>query len=189
MNQSEISGGGNKTMEENDKKAGEMFTKDDNVNVLAKQEEQKVNLRSEETVNLFEGAIKVPKNQTFKHEKMDKKHYYSVHNPKFSNLVLNPLISEKSMAVCSNGFYTFLVDKKATKKQITHAIEKIFGIAVIDIKTIRTGNMISHWSHKKKKNLKENIGKKALIKFNPDVEIDMERVQTIMQNRTNIMER
>ena len=146
-------------------------------------------VQQEETIALFEGAIRVPKEQRFRHLNMEKKHYYSVNNPKFSSLIANPVISEKSMAICANGYYTFKVDKKATKRQITHAIEKIFGIAVVEIKTIRTGSMVSRWSHKKKKNLKEGIGKKALIKFNPEVEIDMERVQNIMQNRTNIMER
>jgi ribosomal protein L23 len=87
----------------------------------------------------------------------------------------------------ANGYYTFKVHKTATKQQIVHALEVMFGIAVVEIKTIRTGQTKAHWSHKKKKNIKVEVGKKALVKFNPDVELNMEKIQSMMDNRQQMM--
>lgn len=141
-----------------------------------------------ETVTLFDGAITVPKDQNFKHVNIPAKKKYNVYNPKFSQAVANPVITEKTMAMTEDGYYTFKVDKKATKHQITHCLELMFGIAVVEIKTIRSGSMTAHWNRKKKKkNIKVDISKKALVKFNPAVELNMEKVQSMMDNRQNMM--
>lgn len=141
-----------------------------------------------ERISLFDGAINVPANQEFKHKRFKKTDLYNIYNSKFNDLVDNPIITEKTMDISNDGFYTFKVDKNATKKQITHALEVMFGIAVVSIKTIRTGQQTAHWNRKKKKkNIKKDIEKKALVKFNPDVELNMEKVQSIMENRQKIM--
>jgi ribosomal protein L23 len=141
-----------------------------------------------ETVTLFDGAVTVPKDQNFKHVKISAKKKYNVYNPKFSQTVANPVITEKSMAMTEDGYYTFKVDKTATKYQIVHSLELMFGIAVVEIKTIRSGTMTAYWNrNKKKKNIKKEITKKALVKFNPAVELNMEKIQSMMDNRQNIM--
>jgi ribosomal protein L23 len=155
---------------------------------MSKEEEEKNNQSVVEQVQLFDGAITVPKNQKFRHVNFPKKKIYNVYNKKFSELVASPLITEKAMDITNDGYYTFKVHKNATKPQIIHSLELMFGIAVVDIKTIRTGQTTAHWNRKKKKkNIKVDIAKKALVKFNPDVELNMEKIQTMMDNRQNIM--
>lgn len=51
-------------------------------------------------------------------------------------MLKRPVFSEKSMQLAKGGWYTFLVDKKARKPEITTALEKAFGINVVAIKTI-----------------------------------------------------
>src|SRR3989344_3120674 len=50
-------------------------------------------------------------------------------------LLHKPLVTEKAMANVSKHYYGFLVDTKATKSQIKAAVEKLFGVTVVGIKT------------------------------------------------------
>ena len=54
------------------------------------------------------------------------------------DIILGPVITEKSMAGGQNNVYTFKVDKKATKTQIKREIESHFGVKVLKINTIVT---------------------------------------------------
>lgn len=47
-----------------------------------------------------------------------------------------PVITEKSMAATAGNLYTFEVEKDATKHQIKKAVEKIFGVDVLQVRTI-----------------------------------------------------
>jgi large subunit ribosomal protein L23 len=57
------------------------------------------------------------------------------------HVVKRPLVTEKNMARAENrGIYTFEVDRGANKVQIRKAIEKIFKVSVVDVRTsIRKG--------------------------------------------------
>lgn len=56
---------------------------------------------------------------------------------KYLDIIKAPVITEKSQdAKNEEGKYTFKVDPKANKTEIKLAIEKIFNVKVIDIKTI-----------------------------------------------------
>jgi large subunit ribosomal protein L23 len=50
-------------------------------------------------------------------------------------VVIEPVISEKSYALMSEGKYTFRVADRAHKTQITHAVEEIFGVSVAAVRT------------------------------------------------------
>ena len=51
-------------------------------------------------------------------------------------VVKRPLVTEKNMARAeARGIYTFEVAVRANKIQIRHAIEKIFKVNVIDVRT------------------------------------------------------
>lgn len=52
------------------------------------------------------------------------------------NVILGPIISEKSMNEASNGRYTFRVLQKAGKKDIKRAVEEKFKVNVLKISTI-----------------------------------------------------
>ena len=52
------------------------------------------------------------------------------------DIILKPVVSEKSYGLIDEGKYTFLVDPRATKTEIKLAIEKIFGVKVAAVNTI-----------------------------------------------------
>ncbi|MFM6974016.1 MAG: 50S ribosomal protein L23, partial [Agromyces sp.] len=46
------------------------------------------------------------------------------------DIIISPVVSEKSYGLIDEGKYTFLVDPRANEKEIKLAIEKIFGVQV-----------------------------------------------------------
>jgi large subunit ribosomal protein L23 len=50
-------------------------------------------------------------------------------------VLVEPVISEKSYALMSEGKYTFRVADRAHKTQIAHAVEEIFGVDVVAVRT------------------------------------------------------
>ena len=52
------------------------------------------------------------------------------------DIIIRPIITEKSSAGIAEGKYTFEVNKKSTKIDIKNAVEKLFGVKVLDVKTI-----------------------------------------------------
>ncbi|WP_040210018.1 50S ribosomal protein L23 [Clostridium polynesiense] len=54
------------------------------------------------------------------------------------DIIRKPVITEKSMAAMAEKKYTFIVHMTANKSQIKRAVEEVFGVKVLDVKTIRT---------------------------------------------------
>ena len=52
------------------------------------------------------------------------------------DVIIAPVVSEKSYALIDDGKYTFLVDTRANKTEIKFAIEKIFGVKVASVNTL-----------------------------------------------------
>lgn len=52
-----------------------------------------------------------------------------------TQIIKRPIITEKSTSLSAQNFYTFEVDKGATKPQIKRAMEESFGVHVIEVKT------------------------------------------------------
>lgn len=52
------------------------------------------------------------------------------------DIIVKPIITEKSSFAMSEGKYTFKVSKKATKIDIRNAVEKLFGVKVLDVTTM-----------------------------------------------------
>lgn len=52
------------------------------------------------------------------------------------DIIIRPIITEKSSFAMSEGKYTFEVSKKATKIDIRNAVEKLFGVKVINVNTV-----------------------------------------------------
>ena len=52
------------------------------------------------------------------------------------DIILKPIITEKSSSDMQEGKYTFKVAKNATKIQIKNAVEKLFEVKVISVNTI-----------------------------------------------------
>jgi large subunit ribosomal protein L23 len=56
------------------------------------------------------------------------------------DIILSPVVSEKSYSLIDDGKYTFVVDPRANKTEIKLAIEKIFSVKVASVNTLnRTG--------------------------------------------------
>ncbi|YAL83913.1 50S ribosomal protein L23 [Dermacoccaceae bacterium W4C1] len=51
------------------------------------------------------------------------------------DVLISPVVSEKSYALLDEGKYTFLVDPRANKTEIKVAVEKIFGVKVESVHT------------------------------------------------------
>ncbi|MFD1721154.1 50S ribosomal protein L23 [Amnibacterium endophyticum] len=51
------------------------------------------------------------------------------------DIIIRPVVSEKSYSLIDEGKYTFLVDPRANKTEIKLAIEKIFDVKVASITT------------------------------------------------------
>ncbi len=79
-------------------------------------------------------------------------------NIQYYDVILKPVITEKSMALMSSKKYTFLVHPEANKIQIKEAVEKMFsGTKVKKVNTMnlkgkkkRRGYIVGRTSKKKK---------------------------------------
>ena len=56
----------------------------------------------------------------------------------YSDIIIAPVITEKSMAERQNNVYTFKVAKSATKDEIKFAIEEAFNVSVKNVNTLNT---------------------------------------------------
>ena len=52
------------------------------------------------------------------------------------DVILAPVVSEKSYGLIDDGKYTFIVDPRSNKTEIKLAIEKIFGVKVERVNTL-----------------------------------------------------
>ena len=52
------------------------------------------------------------------------------------DIVIRPVVSEKSYAGLDRNTYTFLVDKRANKTEIKEAIQQIWNVQVTSVRTL-----------------------------------------------------
>jgi large subunit ribosomal protein L23 len=52
------------------------------------------------------------------------------------DILLAPVVSEKSYGLLDEGKYTFLVDTRANKTEIKIAVEQVFGVRVKAVNTV-----------------------------------------------------
>ena len=81
------------------------------------------------------------------------------------DIIIEPVITEKSNNDLQGGKYTFKVNKKATKVDIARAVEKLFDVRVLDVNTITVNG--------KKKRVGRSVGmtsdwKKAVVTIDTD---------------------
>jgi large subunit ribosomal protein L23 len=51
-------------------------------------------------------------------------------------VIIEPVVSEKSYALMADGKYTFRIDDRAHKTQVKRAVEEIFDVEVVDVRTL-----------------------------------------------------
>lgn len=52
------------------------------------------------------------------------------------DVIIEPVVSEKSYALLEQGAYTFRVHPSATKPEIHDAVQSIFGVKVVKVNTL-----------------------------------------------------
>jgi large subunit ribosomal protein L23 len=85
-------------------------------------------------------------------------------------VILEPVVSEKSYALMADGKYTFRVDERAHKTQIRLAVEEIFGVGVVEVRTITVR------SKPKRRGLhrgRTRSWKKAIVQLTPGDRIEL----------------
>ena len=56
----------------------------------------------------------------------------------YADIIIAPVVTEKSMVNRQSNVYTFKVAKSATKTEIKHAVEKAFKVKVASVNTLNT---------------------------------------------------
>ena len=81
------------------------------------------------------------------------------------DIIIKPIITEKSMAGMAMKKYTFKVAKSANKLEISKAIEKLFGVKVDKVNTI---NVRGHLHRQGRTQGYTSDWKKAVVKLKED---------------------
>lgn len=88
------------------------------------------------------------------------------------SIIIRPVVSEKSYGLLDDGVYTFVVDPRATKIEISQAVETIFNVQVAKVNTLNRKG-------KRKRNRKsQTFGqrpntKRAIVTLAGDGRIDL----------------
>lgn len=51
-------------------------------------------------------------------------------------VLIRPVVSEKSYALMDKGVYVFVVDDRATKVEVRQSVEEVFGVRVAKVNTL-----------------------------------------------------
>ncbi len=93
-----------------------------------------------------------------------------------SEIIISPVVSEKSFAETENGKYSFRVHKDAHKTQVRQAIEELFDVKVAAV------NIIQVRPKPKRRGLIKGTRpgwKKAIVKLRPGQEIELFRAPNL----------
>jgi large subunit ribosomal protein L23 len=88
------------------------------------------------------------------------------------NIILGPIVTEKSILGQSKGIYSFWVSPSANKYQIADAVEAVFALKPKSVRTSAVlGKAKTDW--KKRTPIQKPDRKKAVVDFGKDQKIDM----------------
>lgn len=85
-------------------------------------------------------------------------------------VIIRPVVTERSFDLMEQGKYTFEVARKAPKEEIASAVEKLFGVHVLKVNTM--------WVKPKNKRVRYQVGKtrtwkKAVVTLAPGEQIEV----------------
>jgi large subunit ribosomal protein L23 len=91
-------------------------------------------------------------------------------------VVIRPVVSEKSYALLAANKYTFRVHDEAHKTQIRQAVEEVFGVRVQDVRTswVKSKPKRRGWTSGKTRRWK-----KAVVQLHPEDSIELFEGQDI----------
>ena len=90
------------------------------------------------------------------------------------DVILSPRITEKAMSNALGTQYTFVVHPGATKTQIRHAIEAIFGVNVLNVYTVNVRGKQKNFARRGNRTSgKQSDFKKAIVTLKPGQKIEL----------------
>ena len=87
-------------------------------------------------------------------------------------IIIKPVITEKSYKDAQEGVYTFFVDKSANKIQIKEHIEKKFKVKVIRVRTVTTPGKLVTFGKNRKTGRRSDM-KKAFVTLKKGDKIEL----------------
>ena len=85
-------------------------------------------------------------------------------------VIIRPVVSEKSYALMADGKYTFRVHERAHKTQIAQAVEEIFDVHV---RSVRTSKVHAKPKRRGLHSGKTRAWKKAVVQLAPGERIEL----------------
>lgn len=89
-----------------------------------------------------------------------------------NRIIIRPIISEKSLNRAVFNWYTFEVDLKAKKMMIKKAVEDVFKVKVLEIRTMVVKGKKAKFG-KKRKEAKKSDWKKAMVRLPKEQKIEL----------------
>lgn len=92
------------------------------------------------------------------------------------DVIVSPVVTEKTTRQMETSLYTFVVNKRANKHEITRAVEALWDVTVEDVRTMRypgkakralLGRMAKNWNLGRRPSFK-----KAVVQLAPGDEIE-----------------
>ena len=92
------------------------------------------------------------------------------------DVIVSPVVTEKTTEQMATNLYTFIVNKRANKHDISRAVEALWDVTVEDVRTMRyptrakramLGRMAKNWKLGRKPSFK-----KAVVQLAQDDEIE-----------------
>ncbi|MDR0841368.1 MAG: 50S ribosomal protein L23 [Christensenellaceae bacterium] len=81
------------------------------------------------------------------------------------DIIIRPVLTEKSYDFLPSKVYTFIVDKKASKTEVKQAVEEVFGVKVDSVHTVNVlGKIKRQGAHEGRR----PSVKKAYVKLKKD---------------------
>lgn len=91
-------------------------------------------------------------------------------------LIIQPVITEKTLMLAQKSVYTFRVDRGATKQQIKGAVQTLYDVEVMTVNTVVGHNSHKATGRKRLKRVQPKV-KKAVVTLKPGQKIELFDVQ------------
>ena len=88
------------------------------------------------------------------------------------DIIITPVVSEKSYALIEANVYTFVVDKRASKPEIHDAVESIWGVKVVKVNTLNRKGKTQRTRRSNREGRRPNT-KRAIVTVAPGDHIEL----------------
>ena len=88
------------------------------------------------------------------------------------DVIIRPVVSEKSYAAFDENVYIFIIDPRATKVDVRHAVEQAFGVRVANVNTLNRKGKSTRNRRTNVRGRRPNT-KRAIVTLHPDDSIDL----------------